>query len=109
MLYSATTQTIVWFRDRYLEGGLELKPPFQRQPVWSNKQKQYLVESILLGLPIPEIYLQIEIDDDQKLKHYVVDGQQRIRSILQFIGVDSTEGEEESSLLPDFVRKPFSI
>src|ERR1700734_784369 len=97
MQYSPTTQNVAWFRDRYQEGLLDLKPPFQRKPVWSNKQKQFLLESVLLGLPIPELYLQIEIDDQQKIHHYVVDGQQRIRSLLQFLGVDATEGEEEEN------------
>ena len=63
MKYSPTTQNVAWFRDRYLEGLLDLKPPFQRKPVWSKKQKHFLIESVLLGLPIPELYLQNEIDE----------------------------------------------
>jgi len=53
------------------------------------------VESVLLGLPIPELYLQSEIDENQRSKYYVVDGQQRIRCLLQFLGIDTTQGEQD--------------
>jgi hypothetical protein len=106
LTYYSTEQPVIWFRDRYLAGELVLKPPFQRRPVWTVKQKCYLVESILLGLPIPELYVQHAVerandgvvagsDKAEKSVYYVVDGQQRIRTILQFLGVDKTESEQE--------------
>lgn len=96
--FNSTEQPVIWFRDRYLAGELILKPPFQRQPVWTSKQKSHLIESILLALPIPEIYIQhsVEmIDGAEKSVYAIVDGQQRIRTVLQFIGVDKTESEQE--------------
>jgi len=100
MNFNSTEQNVIWFRDRYNEGQLVLKPPFQRQPVWSEKQKHVLIESILLGLPIPEIYIQhiVEVDEQteqERSVYAVVDGQQRIRSVLQFLGVDKDESEQE--------------
>jgi len=97
MKYSPTNQNVAWFRDRFNEGLLDLKPPFQRKPVWAVKQKQFLIESVLLGLPIPELYLQNELDEDERVHFYVVDGQQRIRALLQFLGVDTTESEQEDN------------
>ena len=83
MKYDASQQTLGWFKERYLEGNLEIRPPYQRRPVWSVRQKSNLIESILLKLPVPEIYIHTETSADGKTTYAVVDGQQRVRSILQ--------------------------
>lgn len=95
MDYKSSEQTIGWFKDRYLEGNLEIKPPYQRRPVWAPRQKSNLVESILLGLPVPEIYIHSTTSAEGTTHYAVVDGQQRVRSVLQFIGIDKEEGETE--------------
>lgn len=95
MLYKSTEQTVGWFKDRYVAEDLEIRPPYQRRPVWTVKQKSNLIESILMGLPIPEIYIHVTTSAQGKTNYAVVDGQQRIRSILQFIGVEQEEGEKE--------------
>lgn len=97
MIYSPTQQTIGWFKEQYLDEHLELRPPYQRRPVWTIKQKSNLIESILLGLPIPEVYVHVVTDDVGTTTYAVVDGQQRIRTILQFIGVDKDPKEEENN------------
>jgi hypothetical protein len=68
-------------------GSLELNPNFQRRPVWKKGAKSYLIDTILRGLPIPIIFLRDLPSDLKKLKAVrdVVDGQQRIRTILSFI------------------------
>jgi hypothetical protein len=95
MRYDSSVQTVSWFRDRYLEQSLTLKPPYQRKPVWAARQKCYLIESILMGLPVPEIYVQQTTTADGKTSYAIVDGQQRIRAVLQFIGVDADPTEQE--------------
>ncbi len=95
MDFDSTIHPVTWFRDRYREGTLEIKPPFQRKPVWTIKQKCYLVETILLGLPIPEIYVQQMTSAEGDTRYAIVDGQQRIRSVLQFIGFELDPSEEE--------------
>lgn len=95
MRYNASEQTVGWFRDRYLEGNLEIKPPYQRRPVWAPRQKSNLVESILLELPVPEIYVHTTTSAEGATTYAVVDGQQRIRSILQFAGLEEREEEEK--------------
>lgn len=60
---------------------LVIDPDFQRNSVWQAKQKMELVESILMGIPIPVMYL-FEMKDGTK---QVVDGRQRITAILEFL------------------------
>lgn len=56
-------------------------PPFQRAFVWSQNQCSRFIESLLLGLPVPGIFLFKEADTG---KHLVIDGQQRLKSLLYF-------------------------
>ena len=79
-----SSQTISWFKDRLEEECLVFKPPFQRNPVWLDKHKAYLIDTALRGLPIPEIYVQKETDETGLTVWSVVDGQQRIRTLLEF-------------------------
>lgn len=82
---NTTTQTIAWFKKSNENGELEMKPPFQRNPVWTNPQKSYLIDSILNGFPVPEIYMQEYIDETGRERHVVIDGQQRLRACLEFL------------------------
>ena len=54
--------------------------PFQRQRVWSRPQKDRFIESLLLGLPVPEIFLVAEKDG----RYLVLDGQQRLLALSDF-------------------------
>ena len=91
MRHTATTHPISWFAERDQEGNLDLQPNFQRRRVWANRQKSNLIESILLELPVPEIYMRVKTDPDGRSEYTVVDGQQRISAILEFIGVRERE------------------
>src|ERR1043166_3382087 len=97
MNFESTQQNVAWFRDRYLEGTLKIKPPFQRKPVWAARQKCSLVESILMDLPVPEIYVQqsTTTDGEGKVTYAIVDGQQRIRAVLQFLGAEIDPEEKD--------------
>ncbi len=95
MEFSSSVEAVSWFRDRYNEGTLKIKPPYQRKPVWSAKQKCYLIESILLGLPVPEIYIQQTTTPEGVTTYAIIDGQQRIRTVLQFIGSEKDPHEQE--------------
>jgi uncharacterized protein with ParB-like and HNH nuclease domain len=65
-----------------LTDGEIVVPPFQRRYVWSQKKASKLVESFLLGLPVPQIFLYRN-EETQDLT--VVDGQQRLRTINYFL------------------------
>lgn len=66
----------------YREGELKIRPEFQRFYRWSNTQKSRLVESILLGLPLPSIF----VAQTEAGKWELVDGLQRISTILELQG-----------------------
>lgn len=72
-----TLQTLL---SMWEEGDIVV-PDFQRNYVWSLKQASLLVESFLLGLPVPPVFFYKE---DGTGKSLVIDGQQRIRSIIYF-------------------------
>lgn len=78
-------RSLAWFNEQHQNNQLEMSPPFQRNPVWTTPQKQYLLDTILRNLPVPELYVQDLVDEHGKQKYIVVDGQQRIRSCLEFI------------------------
>jgi hypothetical protein len=64
----------------YRDNELEIHPEFQRFYRWDNEQKSRLIESILLGIPIPPIYVA-----QKQSGHWdVIDGQQRLSTILEF-------------------------
>lgn len=56
-------------------------PGFQRNFVWNIKQASRLIESFLLGLPVPAIFL---FTDDEKNEQLVIDGQQRLKTLVYF-------------------------
>jgi Protein of unknown function DUF262 len=58
-------------------------PEFQRKFVWSLPESSRFIESLLLGLPVPGIFLAHESDTG---KMYVIDGQQRLLSLQYFLG-----------------------
>ena len=80
----ATNHRISWFRKLLADGSLDLSPSFQRRPVWSDAQSSYLIDSILNDLPIPEIFLRTTTTASGETTVEVVDGQQRLRSIIRF-------------------------
>lgn len=95
MKYNSSEHTISWFRNQYRDGNLKIKPPYQRKPVWAARQKSYLVESILLEYPVPEVYIQLTTTPEGDETYSIVDGQQRIRTVLQFVGAESDPEEAE--------------
>lgn len=64
---------------------LNINPWYQRRSVWSDPQKAYLINTIFEKMPVPSIYVrhQIDMDAEKSIKE-VVDGQQRIRTILSY-------------------------
>lgn len=73
--------------DAHERDELNINPWYQRRSVWHRPQKAYLVNSILEQKPVPSLYVRhyLDIDKEKSVKE-VVDGQQRIRSILEYVG-----------------------
>jgi len=69
----------------YNAKSLDINPWYQRRSVWSAPQKAYLMNTIFEKKPVPSIYIrqQIDIEHEKSLKE-VVDGQQRVRTIISY-------------------------
>ncbi|WP_077400744.1 DUF262 domain-containing protein [Cellulophaga omnivescoria] len=84
------SQSVIWGTDWTAEtinnqltrGNIDLFPKFQRRDAWSNKAKSRFIESIILGLPIPQIILAEK--KGQRGKYIVIDGKQRLLTIRRF-------------------------
>ncbi|MBV8391090.1 MAG: DUF262 domain-containing protein [Mucilaginibacter sp.] len=65
---------------------LQLSPKFQRNAVWSDDAKSFLIDTIIRGKPIPKIFIRqtLNVENRQSVRD-VVDGQQRLRAILSFL------------------------
>lgn len=83
-----------WLAERSLlppsdEQLLVLDPPFQRGQVWSDKQKEAWIESILLDLPLPAMFINRfgtrETHPKYGHRDVVIDGQQRLRATGSFL------------------------
>ena len=80
-------QTAKWLYDLSQKGLLEVDNSFQRNYVWTEKNQIQLIESILIGYPIPEIYLWNTGTDENTgdTKYSIIDGQQRCGAVFQYI------------------------
>lgn len=82
-----------------IEGELNLQPPYQREFVWDQKTMSKFIESLLLSIPIPTIFLA-ENDDDT---FEVIDGQQRLTTIVAFMKSKLSDNEIEK--LPEKLKR----
>lgn len=78
-------EVLSMFRD----GDLDVHPEFQRIFRWSQDQRSRLIESVLLGIPIPTIFVSQRQDGVWD----VIDGVQRLSTILQFVGMYTDEDD----------------
>src|SRR6266851_850306 len=87
-----TTETVV---SQLKRGNIQLDPRFQRRDAWKRDRKSRFIESLIVGLPIPQIVLAESKRD--RGKFIVLDGKQRLLSILQFWGLG--QGDNNSYAL----------
>lgn len=80
---------------KWKDGDLDIQPDFQRGFVWDIIRASRLIESTLLDIPLPVVYLSQENDG----KEYVIDGQQRLTSFFSFI-----DGSLPDPRLPKFIK-----
>ena len=96
-----TVETIV---NQIRKKNIQLDPSFQRRDAWSQKVKSRFIESLFLGLPIPQIILAEQ--KGKKGKFIVIDGKQRLLSLQQF--VLPNEGEKPLKLSGLEIRAEFN-
>lgn len=85
---SPSTKKISDLINYIKRGDLVLQPEFQRKLVWNPKHKEAFIDTILQGYPFPEIYLADSGVDLETLEtqQVVVDGQQRLSTIMEYVG-----------------------
>jgi len=89
-------EILKWNEDKELE----LNPKFQRGPVWSSPARTYLIDSLLQGYPIPKLLFRTSVDrTSRRTLRDVVDGQQRLRTIIDFVSNKFVLGSKAS---PEF-------
>lgn len=79
----------------YRDGEMDIHPEFQRVFRWSESQKTRLIESIMLNIPIPSIFVS---QNDEGVWD-VIDGVQRLSTIFQFVGIFKDENDKETKPL----------
>ncbi|UEP31769.1 DUF262 domain-containing protein [Burkholderia sp. B21-007] len=84
--FDSRTYSINDFVEWDAQKQLVLNPIFQRRAVWSEKAKSYLIDTILRGKPIPKVFIRQKLNVTTKSSvREVVDGQQRLRTILSYV------------------------
>lgn len=84
--FDSRTYSINDFLEWDKSGALKLNPLFQRRSVWTDKAKSFLIDTIIRGKPIPKIFIRQNIDVATRTSiREVVDGQQRLRTILSYL------------------------
>lgn len=86
-----SSDVIVYSRDWTIEtiynqiilGNIDLNPKFQRRNAWTDEKRSKLIESIVMGYPVPEIVLAE--NPEKKRSYIVIDGKQRLLTIAGFI------------------------
>ncbi|MDH1406722.1 DUF262 domain-containing protein [Acinetobacter johnsonii] len=69
---------------------IKIDPEYQRRHRWDDKTSSKLIESLILNIPIPTVYISQDIDvdeetDDNEFRYSVIDGQQRLTAIKNFL------------------------
>ena len=86
----ATVETVILsvgeIIRNYEQGRINITPEYQRTYKWNNEKKSRFIESLILGMPVPAIFAIKEEDEDYNLKYEIIDGLQRISTILEFVG-----------------------
>jgi hypothetical protein len=78
-------QTIAWFLDLFHARQLDMDPEYQRRSVWNDEYKRYFIDTIFKNYPSPAIFLDVEISAVGRTVYHVVDGKQRLSSIIGFV------------------------
>jgi uncharacterized protein with ParB-like and HNH nuclease domain len=93
---SVTNPTVADIYQMIDQDKLILRPDFQRKFVWTHEHQEEFIDTLLSGLPFPEIYVCEGEIDIQKMKttRNVIDGQQRLTTIRNYI-----EGKHEKPLM----------
>jgi hypothetical protein len=97
--YDVTVDELV---RRVGAGRIEFAPAYQRQFRWDLERQSRLIESLFLGIPVPSLFMATNVDPDAGTTWEVVDGLQRLLSLVNFLG--DTEVRRVARLAGDPTR-----
>lgn len=95
-----TTETVI---NQINKNNIELNPNFQRRDAWTRVRKSNFIESLILGLPIPQLVLAEK--KDKRGTYIVLDGKQRLLTIRQFAALKNDEDYTQLKLHGLDIRK----
>lgn len=109
-----SVQDISWFIDLDSVGRIELNPPYQRKSVWTTNDRRFFLDTIFRNYPCPPIFIHKTIDDGGVATYNIVDGKQRLETILKFaknkiaigkdFGNDDLNGKKFKELSPELKK-----
>ncbi len=116
MIRQPSVQDVSWFIDLSTREQLDLNPPYQRRSVWTIKDRRYFLDTIFRNYPCPPIFIHKTMNENGSSKYHIVDGKQRIETILLFAenkialpkdyGDNRLDGKKFKDLDPD-LKKTF--
>lgn len=78
------TQTVQWFLEMDGSGQLDLDPSYQRRSVWNDSYRRFYIDTVLRNFPSPAIYLETETRLGSSTIYHVIDGKQRLETLISF-------------------------
>lgn len=110
-----TSHHLTWILDLYRNNQLDLDPPYQRKSVWTPKDRRFFLDTIFRNYPTPPIFVHRSVDDNGFTVYHVVDGKQRLETILSFaqsklaidknFGDENLDGKKFKELTSEYKRK----
>jgi Protein of unknown function DUF262/HNH endonuclease len=97
--YKSDQKTIQEVINLYENDHLNLEPGFQRSSVWAERDRRKLIDSILCNYPLPSIFLHRR-HEEGNLVYDVIDGKQRLESVLMFTGAKRGNRFQTKTRLP---------
>lgn len=91
-------QRVSWFLDQYDAGRLILDPPYQRRSVWNAEYRNYFVDSVVRNYPTQAIFLETETPAGERTRYKVLDGKQRLTTLISFCSDEFETPETVSDL-----------
>lgn len=89
----STDWTVETILNQIKRGNIDMDPKFQRRDAWDQDRKSKFIESLILGYPIPQIVLA-EKTVNKRTTYIVIDGKQRLLTLIQFCADELFSSEE---------------
>jgi hypothetical protein len=102
LIRSSNSISISNFYEDHAAGKYNMEPEYQRRSIWSVEKKSFFIDSVLKNLPIPPIFLRVKLNEDTGRTTYeVIDGKQRLTSILGFINDEFASSSDQDDYIAD--------